>query len=244
MSITNRSLAYGKSHRTRVAVAEVHERTLRRIHIQQAEAVNSTLSLLESAKINIMLLGITTRDIDTQGFDSVGPEFVLAGVITQLQNHIITPVPLISKSSSSSSLPIVGLMDIYADYAAEVRFRANRRPQKRIFMDLHSLEEELRAIQALNRQQGALLLRFGRALAPWSFHITSATRDSNYRNVEKRLLVSQVKSLQERTDELDRMLRRSSAQKESLKQLIDVLEEDHGKAIRVFTIVTLFFLPL
>ncbi|KAJ4213230.1 hypothetical protein NW759_011073 [Fusarium solani] len=37
---------------------------------------------------------------------------------------------------------------------------------------------------------------------------------------------------------------KSTALKENVKQTVEVLEENHGKAIRAFTIVTLFFLPL
>jgi hypothetical protein len=37
---------------------------------------------------------------------------------------------------------------------------------------------------------------------------------------------------------------KSQLLKEQVKQTIEILEEDHGKAIRVFTFVTLLFLPL
>ncbi|KAM3552768.1 hypothetical protein MY1884_007032 [Beauveria asiatica] len=50
--------------------------------------------------------------------------------------------------------------------------------------------------------------------------------------------------LSQRDFEVRTLLGRSQRLREQVKQSIEILEEGHGKAIRVFTIVTLFFLPL
>lgn len=43
---------------------------------------------------------------------------------------------------------------------------------------------------------------------------------------------------------LHRVLRSAAALRERVRQLIEITDEDHGKAIRVFTIVTVLFLPM
>jgi len=45
-------------------------------------------------------------------------------------------------------------------------------------------------------------------------------------------------------EEVQRLQRSASALRERVRQLIEITDEDHGKAIRVFTIVTVVFLPM
>jgi hypothetical protein len=44
--------------------------------------------------------------------------------------------------------------------------------------------------------------------------------------------------------ELEALENRTQSLREQLKQSVEILEEDHGKAILVFTMVTTIFLPL
>jgi hypothetical protein len=54
----------------------------------------------------------------------------------------------------------------------------------------------------------------------------------------------QLSMLTRREVDIDILKVKAKSLKGQVKQTIEILEEDHGKAIRVFTIVTLFFLPL
>jgi hypothetical protein len=51
-------------------------------------------------------------------------------------------------------------------------------------------------------------------------------------------------ALEAKSDEVDRLRRSATALRERVKQLIEIMDEDHGKAIRVFTITTVLFLPM
>lgn len=79
--------------------------------------------------------------------------------------------------------------------------------------------------------------------SPESFRITNTTRIGQYRT-EKTNGEFQLSTLTGREDDVDILKIKAKSLKEQVKQTIEILEEDHGKAIRVFTIVTLFFLPL
>jgi hypothetical protein len=53
-----------------------------------------------------------------------------------------------------------------------------------------------------------------------------------------------LKTLQSKAIELGALETRTQYLREQLKQSVEILEEDHGKAILVFTMITTIFLPL
>jgi Mg2+ and Co2+ transporter CorA len=53
-----------------------------------------------------------------------------------------------------------------------------------------------------------------------------------------------LKTLQSKVVELTALETRTQFLREQLKQSVEILEEDHGKAILVFTMITTIFLPL
>jgi Mg2+ and Co2+ transporter CorA len=50
--------------------------------------------------------------------------------------------------------------------------------------------------------------------------------------------------LQEREEAFTELIKRANILECQIVQRVDVIQEDHGKAIRVFTIVSVIFLPL
>lgn len=62
--------------------------------------------------------------------------------------------------------------------------------------------------------------------------------------LEKKRLDLQDQKLADDSEALAMLERISQVTRHDMKQSIEVPEEGHGKAIRVFTFVTLFFLPL
>jgi hypothetical protein len=61
---------------------------------------------------------------------------------------------------------------------------------------------------------------------------------------ERHYLNSLRDAVNAKMDEVRRLRRSASALRERVRQLIEITDEDHGKAIRVFTIVTVLFLPM
>jgi Mg2+ and Co2+ transporter CorA len=62
--------------------------------------------------------------------------------------------------------------------------------------------------------------------------------------VERHYLRGRRNAIGQKLDEIHNLQRSARALKERVHQLIEVTDEDHGKAIRVFTIVTVLFLPM
>jgi Mg2+ and Co2+ transporter CorA len=61
---------------------------------------------------------------------------------------------------------------------------------------------------------------------------------------EKQLLISCLDHLSLTREDYADQIRRCGPLSESTKQSLEINEEDHGKAIMIFTIVTIIFLPL
>jgi hypothetical protein len=56
--------------------------------------------------------------------------------------------------------------------------------------------------------------------------------------------VKRIDALFAKMDEIVRLVGSTKALGERVKETIEIMDEDHGKAIRVFTIVTVLFSPM
>ncbi|OTB14861.1 hypothetical protein K445DRAFT_318771 [Daldinia sp. EC12] len=202
---------------------------IRSLEGQAQAAFAKACELLENSKGDIILSG--TRSPGIIGVEAVGPQFLAAALMINLQNR-----PLIPKSK-------VDAVQVYREYTSKLRYRANCRPRRRVFLQINKLEEELEALQNVTTSQIDLLYNYRTLLSPDSFRITDSLRTGNFR-IESRYVQSQLRKLYDRNHEIHIQRSRAKHIKEEVKQIIEILEEDHGKAIRVFTIVTIFFLPL
>lgn len=135
------------------------------------------------------------------------------------------------------------VVETYQNCMAKLHIQANQRPQKRLFLDISAIQEELDALLVMGSCQWVVVNNFMRLIWPRLFHIPSPTRMSLYQ-VEDRYSRSRTNKRETVDSELLKLWEKTTAVKENIKQTVEVLEESHGKAIRVFTIVTLFFLPL
>lgn len=61
---------------------------------------------------------------------------------------------------------------------------------------------------------------------------------------ESECLKASLAILESKATELDALDNRTRQLRDQLKQSVEILEEDHGKAILVFTMITTIFLPL
>ncbi|KAF6814825.1 hypothetical protein CSOJ01_03836 [Colletotrichum sojae] len=168
--------------------------------------------LLDRAKRDIILLGTTKDEIDRLIIAPIGPEFLLASILSNIQNNTIVD------------------------------------PKRHKFLEISALEEELEALRMVIQIQSRVFATYGKTLHPESFQ--SATIDWAYVKdrqamfpLKEKLIVSQSEKLAVDDGALELLQNVAKALRLDLKQSIEILEEGHGKAIRVFTIVTLFFLP-
>ncbi|KAL7942584.1 hypothetical protein V8C42DRAFT_360023 [Trichoderma barbatum] len=209
---------------------------IRELQHFEEKSQEDTLDLLDRAKRDIFLSGNASGDIDRRQPQAAGAELLALAFICRGQNLLFETKSLMPHQHEN---PI----KLYKRYSSKLHFQANQRPQKRVFLDIHDLEEELDALSALLIHQKDCLEQFMKSISPDTLQLTAATRVAQNK-VETIYKENHSRQLEIRIQEIENMKTRSRVLKEQVKQTIEILEEDHGKAIRVFTIVTLFFLPL
>lgn len=212
---------------------------LGRLQTWASEAHHETWRLLQDAKKDVILLGTTSQEVDNLlGVEAVGAEFLLLSLMASVQNRKLLPDFVLASRNSNADY-----IEMYRSYTTRLHIQASRRPQKRLFLDINALQEELAAVSVISSAQTKLLSNLLQLLSPRSLRITNATRIGQFRR-ERVFARQQQRKLRARAQDMDDLSEKTVHFKERVRQTIEIVEEDHGKAIRVFTIVTLFFLPM
>ncbi|UPX15079.1 uncharacterized protein EKO05_0005542 [Ascochyta rabiei] len=133
--------------------------------------------------------------------------------------------------------------DMYREYLSTIQFQVNHRPGKRLLRSINLLQEELTALLEVNTQQYKLISNYLSVLDDATYEKDTPSRRAMY-PYERMLLASCQDNLQLTDQEYRYLLARCGPLADSTKQSLEINEEDHGKAIMVFTIVTIVFLPL
>lgn len=188
-----------------------------------------------------MLEGTKDQAEDALGIRAVGAEFLVAAIVTTIQNRSINlPEEGALHTTAQSNLEVI---DMYKKYNRHIHFEANRRPQRRVFIAIHELQEELDTLDMVIRGQEDMFRWYKRKINPEYSDLSHELRLRAY-FFEGTYIDEQCDKLAERQAEIDRLQDKAAALNSHVGRMIEILEEDHGKAIRVFTVVTLFFLPM
>ncbi|KAJ3568386.1 hypothetical protein NPX13_g6437 [Xylaria arbuscula] len=204
---------------------------------------------LGQAKIDIILASKTERHPGDVVLPSIGPEFLIATISSGLFLRQAREAPGNSTYSNDNTgadhieSTSIDVNELYKRYANKLQLQVNQRPQKRLLPAIYALEEELDILIRLNNWQRVFCEDFLRTLDPASYRITTKARIS-YFGTESRYLLKTIQRLDAQHNELRGLQQRSEKLRDQLQQSIEIEEESHGNAIRVFTFVTLFFLPL
>ncbi|KAF2999674.1 hypothetical protein E8E13_001715 [Curvularia kusanoi] len=129
------------------------------------------------------------------------------------------------------------------EYLSTIQFQVNHRPSKRLLRSINLLQEEIAALQEVNSQQTELVLNYMSVLDDRTYKMDKPLRKAMY-PYERMLLGTCQEYLRMSVQEYRYLLARCGPLSDSTKQSLEINEEDHGKAIMVFTIVTVIFLPL
>jgi Mg2+ and Co2+ transporter CorA len=156
------------------------------------------------------------------------------------------------------------LSDRYASYLSHLQYRLLRSPNSKLVMDLLQVQEELNIVISIMEQQMQLVSKLqedtftGRnrkqshdLAQPYHERPLSAlppAEVATYRQVSFSRLADPaaqlLENLQREYADLVDLRENSNALINRTIQLVNMRLEDHGKAILVFTIVTIIFLPL
>lgn len=123
------------------------------------------------------------------------------------------------------------------------QFQVNHHPGKRLLRSINLLQEELTILTQVNEWQKKLVQNYMSVLNDASYSTDIPSRRALYPH-ERRVLNSCIDNLDLTREEYQDLIRRCGPLSESTKQSAEINEEDHGKAILVFTVVTVIFLPL
>ncbi|KAF2706021.1 hypothetical protein K504DRAFT_460110 [Pleomassaria siparia CBS 279.74] len=133
--------------------------------------------------------------------------------------------------------------DVYREYLLTLQFQVNHRPGKRLLRSINLLQEELTALEQVNSWQTKLIDSYCRVLDDTTYQVDIPSRRTFFR-YERLLLDSCLDNLGDMRDDYRELIRRCGPLSDSTKQSAEINEEDHGKAIFVFTVVTVIFMPL
>jgi Mg2+ and Co2+ transporter CorA len=110
-------------------------------------------------------------------------------------------------------------------------------------LEINRVSEELDIINDVLRQQKSVLAPFRESLDPATFKVPSIPRKMKFQ-YESKSIDKILKDLQERIIDCAELRERASRLAIQNVQLVETKLEDNSKAIIVFTVVTIFFLPL
>ncbi|KAF2001956.1 hypothetical protein P154DRAFT_574634 [Amniculicola lignicola CBS 123094] len=160
-----------------------------------------------------------------------------------------------------SDIPLC-LSDRYASYLGHLQYRLHRSPSTKLVMDLLQVQEELNIVIQVMDQQMELVqnlqatLRSGKKEPPpmspserrRQTGSISQAEVATYRQLSFSHLsdpaAQLLENLQREYADLVDLRENSNSLINRTIQLVNIRLEDHGKAILVFTIVTIIFLPL
>ncbi|KAF2193694.1 hypothetical protein K469DRAFT_549828 [Zopfia rhizophila CBS 207.26] len=156
------------------------------------------------------------------------------------------------------------LSDRYASYLSHLQYRLHRSPSTKLVMDLLQVQEELNIIIQIMDQQIELVTNLEETLKSGRKRGQSHSSTRNYqhrpsgsiphadRATYRQMSFSHLsdpaaqllENLQREYVDLCDLRENSNSLINRTIQLVNIRLEDHGKAILVFTIVTIIFLPL
>lgn len=193
------------------------------------------------------LINTTTRENQQDYTSSLHVIAALSGALGMLHRSFWTDITLC-------------LSDRYASYLSHLQYRLLRSPNSKLVMDLLQVQEELSIVISIMEQQMELVANLqGNTLAgrtrpqPQPYHerplsALPPAEVATYRQVSFSRLADPaaqlLENLQREYADLVDLRENSNALINRTIQLVNMRLEDHGKAILVFTIVTIIFLPL
>ncbi|KUM58239.1 hypothetical protein ACN42_g8922 [Penicillium freii] len=185
---------------------------------------------MEKAIRDIVLMTYTDELSDVVTYEAVGPALVLALIMGDIR----------CRDSQSNQ---VNLLEIYREHVRNLQFKASQNPQRRLLQEIYLVREELEIIQKASERQHLVLANYLSVINPHSFPVTTESRVSSF-ELEKAQLQKLIRQLNSELREISLLNVKLDSLANQTLSGVDVQQEDQGKAVLVFTIVTVVFTPL
>jgi Mg2+ and Co2+ transporter CorA len=214
---------------------------------------------MENAIRDIVLMTYTDEPSDVVTYEAVSPGLVMALIMGD------------SYPCRDPQNNLVDLVQTYRDYVLRLvctyipppppkfevcwsfnftdhryppqQFKVSQHPHRRLLQDIYLVCEELRIIRRISREQRLVLGNYRNVLNPTSFRITTESRVSSFER-EKARLNELILRIDADLAVIDSLVERLDSLATQTRNGVEVQQEDHGKAILVFTVVTVVFMPL
>ncbi|KAL9130007.1 MAG: hypothetical protein Q9217_001691 [Psora testacea] len=170
--------------------------------------------------------------------DTVGP------VLTPEAISIAVMERLVSGVYRSGTVDVIGVYEECLEHldkyqTLQVKYEASRR----LLQKINEFSEEIAIVKDVLKQQNNVLLRLRSALDPTSFRAPSLARKLRFgyecKGIDRILMI--IKEQLRAYAELGERARQLSIEN---IELVETLQDDNSKAIFIFTMVTILFLPL
>ncbi|KAJ5777604.1 hypothetical protein N7520_000850 [Penicillium odoratum] len=181
-----------------------------------------------NAMKDIVLMTFTNEESGVVTYQAVSPSLV----ITLLLGDI--------RYSNHGNLHLIG---IYEKYIQFLQFKAGDYPSRRLMQEIYTFREELLMVEKVAEEQRQILNDYRSVLRPSTFRITTESRISSF-ELENRRLSKLLDRIDEDCELIQTLLNRLESIATQTRNGVEVRQEDQGKAILVFTIVTVIFMPL
>lgn len=152
-------------------------------------------------------------------------------------------IPEVPDGTPSAQATLLNVVMLYREHARALAVSASIDPQRRVFLAIRAFEEDLEAIQEIWDMQGHCLGNMIRVTDPLSFRVTNKERQTRF-PLEEKLLKRLGEDKANESQNVKVMMEKLRDLRGTVVESIEVLDEGHTRAIRIFTLVTLFFLPL
>jgi hypothetical protein len=114
-----------------------------------------------------------------------------------------------------------------------------------VLREVYLWKEEIEVVMSVMLQQKQAVLALEEVLDSRSFRITNQVRIEAFKELERPSIRNFLKIIREtERDEMPKLNKEADRLAETLRHNIDIAEEGNSKAILVFTLVTIIFLPL
>ncbi|KAF2765613.1 hypothetical protein EJ03DRAFT_354667 [Teratosphaeria nubilosa] len=196
---------------------------------EAAGMCDKSLETLRTAYHEIVVLSRVKASIAAVELSHVGMPSLVAAMLYNAQASIFTEGD--------------NVVQQYERCVVKLQFQVNRFPRKKQLQQIHRLQEELAAVRQIIGSSAQIVKNYMTILSPDTFRMVPPTRTTTF-PIEAGLLNRALYNAHDHLNALSVLQHRANGLADQVKRSVEVMEEDHGKAILTFTVVTTIFLPL
>ncbi|KAK8158203.1 hypothetical protein BC567DRAFT_275070 [Phyllosticta citribraziliensis] len=134
-------------------------------------------------------------------------------------------------------------IDLFDAIAKGLKDKAIKEPQRKLIREINQFQEELTFLQETCTTLRHTLENYSKVLDPNSYQVANERRKAQYQ-LEREAIRMTIDKIERKESRFKKLAKDCDVSVSKARMGIEIRDEDHGKAIFVFTVVTTIFLPL